>query len=146
MSLLTEEQVLDLAEAMVDGNGTTYHRIQKWNEGQHIKYDLCDFLRNYQHEWDDEFQKPKKLELTALFYDENGNVIEKLCSSQERPTPVITPHPHAALIAKYAEVAARRIDPWAEFEMRIGGSSEWVKCDMPISFSGQEYRHIGETK
>ena len=135
MSLLTEEQVLDLAEAMVDGNGTTYHRIQKWNEKQPAPIEP---------NWKKIPSKVKSCHLRQYYFDSEGNEIDwDYLFYYERP---VTAHPHAALMAKYAEVAARRVDPWVEFEMRIGSISEWVKCDAPISFSGQEYRYIGETK
>jgi hypothetical protein len=63
----------------------------------------------------------------------------------DRPKPVITPHPHAEILAKYAEVAARRIDPWMEFEYEIRG--QWNRLnDHPMWGHNIEYRHIGETK
>ena len=58
------------------------------------------------------------------------------------------PHPHAEIIAKYAEVAARRCDPWVEFEWTFGveGSDVWEVCgevDMRFNDS-RRYRHIGD--
>jgi hypothetical protein len=67
----------------------------------------------------------------------------------DRPKPVITPHPHAEMMMKYAEVAQRRDEPWVEFEWTYGvtGSEVWVLCDKAIGFAyGVRYRHIGETK
>ena len=64
----------------------------------------------------------------------------------ERPAPAITPHPHAEIMMKYAKVAARRVDPWVEFEGRCE-SKNWTKC---CGFNGFhpdfEYRHIGDAK
>jgi hypothetical protein len=53
-------------------------------------------------------------------------------------------HPHAEIIMKYAEVAARRIDPWVEFEWFDGCIVEWVKCKDTMCFNFDKYRHIGD--
>ena len=54
------------------------------------------------------------------------------------------PHPHAEMMAKYAEVAACRVDPWVEFEFRVD-KREWETPTTGISFYPDfEYRHIGE--
>ena len=136
MSLLTERQIADILDILnVCGTSTSAAELMRWNEKQPAPIEP---------NWKKIPSKVKTCHLRQYYFDSEGNEIDwDYIFSYERP---VTAHPHAALIAKYAEVAARRIDPWAEFEMRIGGSSEWVKCDMPISFSGQEYRHIGETK
>jgi hypothetical protein len=55
-------------------------------------------------------------------------------------------HPHAEIMMKYAEVAARRIDPWVEFEWFDGCINEWVKCKDTMCFNFDKYRQIGETK
>ena len=63
-------------------------------------------------------------------------------ASFERP---VTPHPHAEIILKYAEVAARRVDPWVEFELK-SGNDKWVKVHQ-FSFDAHlEYRYIGDGK
>jgi hypothetical protein len=67
----------------------------------------------------------------------------------ERPKPIITPHPHAEMIMKYAEVAARRIDPWVEFEITFDEDDDcWSKCPDELRFlvNGRRYRHIGDNK
>jgi hypothetical protein len=67
----------------------------------------------------------------------------------EIPAPVITPHTHAEMIAKYAEVAQRRADPWSEFEITFDEDDDcWSSCDVELRFlvDGRRYRHIGETK
>jgi hypothetical protein len=56
-------------------------------------------------------------------------------------------HPHAEIIMKYAEVAARRIDPWVEFEITFDKDYDcWSSCDVEIRFlaDGRRYRHIGD--
>jgi hypothetical protein len=62
-----------------------------------------------------------------------------------RPEPVITPHPHAEMIAKYAEVAQRRVDPWVEFEVNLDNNWEKIMGN-PAWLDYREYRYIGETK
>ena len=146
MALLTEEQIQDLYLQLdnVSSKSAMQKVIQEWNEKSQIKYDLCDFLEYYKHDWDDKFLKPKRLELNAIFYDENGNEIERLCSFKERP---VTPHPHAEIMAKYAEVAARRVDPWDEFEIYNESFGNWVTLEVPTFFdSTQRYRYIGDNK
>jgi len=65
----------------------------------------------------------------------------------DRPKPVITPHPHAEMIMKYAEVAQRRNDPWVEFEVKCGEEFSWSNCTSFICFRAEyEYRHIGDNK
>jgi hypothetical protein len=54
------------------------------------------------------------------------------------------PHPHAALMAKYAEVAARRTDPWFEFQYTCA-TNNWLRLnDHPTWDESIKYRHIGE--
>lgn len=145
MALLNEEQIQDLYLQLDNVSSTTKMKevIKNWNEKTQIKYDLCDFLEYYKHDWDDKFPEPKQLEFNAIFYDKNGDEIERLCSFQERP---VIPHPHAAMMAKYAEVAARRVDPWDEFEIK-NTKNEWIKCICPCCFYiTNEYRHIGDDK
>jgi hypothetical protein len=146
MALLTKEQIQDLYLQLDNVSSTSAMQkvIQEWNEKSQIKYDLCDFLEYYKHDWDDKFPKPKQLEFNAIFYDENGDEIERLCSFQERP---VTPHPHAKMMAKYAEVSARRVDPWAEFQVYSDPFSYWVTLEAQTFFdSVQRYRYIGDDK
>jgi len=65
--------------------------------------------------------------------------------SFDRP---IVAHPHAEMIAKYAEVAQRRTDPWAEFEWTFKIlDAYWQNCDKFIGFNADKnYRHIGDKK
>ena len=143
MSLLTEEQFNDILDITnVCGTSLCATKLKEWNEKQQPAQPLAQF----EPDWNEAPKNAKFWAIKEVWLDIRSNEIDcKLLTAHVKKP--ITPHPHAALIAKYAEVAARRPDPWAEFEMRIGGSSEWVKCDMPISFQNYwEYRHIGETK
>ena len=63
----------------------------------------------------------------------------------DRPPTVA--HPHAEIMAKYAEVAARRVDPWVEFERFSHCDMEWDGLPYhPDWTQGQTYRHIGNDK
>jgi hypothetical protein len=65
-------------------------------------------------------------------------------ASFEKP---VTPHPHAEIMMKYAEVAARRVDPWVEFERFSHCDMEWDGLPYhPDWTQGQTYRHIGNDK
>lgn len=143
MSLLTEKQVHELTQKILDNRHCTVNStIIEWNKKQQPAQPLAQF----EPDWNEAPKNAKFWATKEVWLDIRGNEIDCKFLTAHVKKP-ITPHPHAALIAKYAEVAARRSDPWAEFEMRIGGSSEWVKCDMPISFQNYwECRHIGETK
>jgi hypothetical protein len=73
--------------------------------------------------------------------DEDGYLLPGYeIATFERP---VTPHPHAEIMMKYAEVAARRVDPWEEFELK-SGDDKWVKVHQ-FSFDAHlEYRYIGD--
>ena len=54
------------------------------------------------------------------------------------------PHPHAEMMAKYAEVAACRTDPWIEFQYTCA-TNNWLKLkDHPTWDESIKYRHVGE--
>ena len=66
------------------------------------------------------------------------------------PAATVTPHPHAEMMAKYAEVAARRVDPWVEFEGKIGDADALILWQ-PLKYNPAwldhiEYRYIGDDK
>jgi hypothetical protein len=63
----------------------------------------------------------------------------------DRPPTVA--HPHAEIMAKYAEVAARRVDPWVEFEYKAMSGDIWEELTSnPSWHTIREYRHIGDNK
>jgi hypothetical protein len=149
MSLLTEEQIAELA--CIASNQSTskdlYQEFCKWNEKQD---DLCGFLQCYEPKWLDLYKNVKKMDIKVNFYGDNENILETLIVSHHRPEPVITPHPHAEMIMKYAEVAQRRVDPWVEFQITFDEDDDcWSSCVDELRFlvnGGRRYRHIGETK
>jgi hypothetical protein len=144
MSLLTEEQISELA--CIASNQSTsrdlHDDFREWNEeqtGTQINVN-----------WHNAPKFADKAVL-RLHWVTGGKGSELWTASEdaitlERPKPIITPHPHAAIIAKYAEVAQRRVDPWVEFEWGKN-DSRWCNCDRWIKFNIDNcYRHIGETK
>jgi len=150
MALLTEEQIAELTlvhDKWWDGNENFQEYLIEWNEkqtGTQINVN-----------WDNAPKFADKAVL-RLHWVTGGKGSELWTASDdaitlERPEPVITPHPHAEMIAKYAEVAQRRVDPWVEFEARLtyDHRNTWFKMTDDKFFSGTtdfEYRHIGETK
>ena len=140
MSLLTEKQLKELSHRVVYGPGSVLDAIEQWNNEQQPAA--------FEPDWS---KAPKYVVGAALnlaWLTENGSwAFGYQIAKYDRPAPVITPHPHAALIAKFAEVAARRHDPWVEFEYKNSISGNWEKTISSISFfHDTEYRYIGEGK
>jgi len=141
MSLLTEEQIQDLYLQLDNVSSTSEMQkvIQEWNEKQTSQQIEVD--------WNDAPKNVTKAQLRLYWVTESlgSDLWDSVII--ERPAPVITPHPHAALIAKFAEVAARRVDPWREFEYKNSISGNWEKTISTISFfHDAEYRYIGDDK
>lgn len=144
MSLLTEEQVKELENLHIvwrnDYSYTSsyFDYLKDWNEkqtGVQINVD-----------WNNAPISASRAELQIAWYNsDNFLVSEDVLAYVPRPP---TPHPHAEIIAKYAEVAARRCDPWVEFEWTSGevGSEDWKVChEVNTGFNyGRRYRHIGD--
>jgi hypothetical protein len=80
--------------------------------------------------------------------DEDGYLLPGYeITTFERPVPVISPHPHAAIMAKYAEVATRRGDPWVEFEYKHKANKNWLSFISYPNFNvDYNYRYIGDAK
>ena len=145
MALLTEEQINDILDITnVWESGIIVSNLIEWNEKQDSKQIEID--------WNDAPKNATKAVLRMHWVTEDkksGSVLWSGASNTvtfERPTPAITPHPHAEMMAKYAEVAARRVDPWVEFEVRCEVKG-WTRCSGFNGFhSDFEYRHIGDNK
>jgi len=144
MALLTEEQINDILDITnVCFSSSSAKKLIEWNEKQTAQQIEID--------WNDAPKYATKAALrlhwvTATSGSELwSTAFESL--TFERPTPVVTPHPHAAIMAKYAEVAQRRRDPWVEFEVKSGEEFSWSNCTSFICFRAEyEYRHIGDDK
>jgi hypothetical protein len=144
MSLLTNDQIMELAELAINKSPhlTLFDTFYDWNKKQ--------TGNQVNVNWDNAPKFADKAVL-RLHWVTGGKGSELWTASEdaitlERPEPVITPHPHAEMIMKYAEVAQRRDDPWVEFEWGVDGA-HWCSCDRWIYFKTDNcYRHIGETK
>jgi hypothetical protein len=146
MALLTKEQINDILDITnVCFSSSSAKKLLEWNEKQTtIQFEV---------DWKDAPKHATKAQLRLYWVTESlGSELwsgSDLWDSViiERPAPVITPHPHAALMTKYAEVAQRRRDPWVEFQVYSDPFSYWVTLEAPTFFdSVQRYRHIGDDK
>ena len=145
MSLLTNEQIEELSYIFIDNKYTSRVSIkddlEKWNEKQTGVQVNVD--------WDKHAKESQHAELRLHFIVvENDSELwsdSKETILIERPKPIITPHPHAEMIMKYAEVAQRRADPWVELEYEDCG--QWKSLSYhPLWWHNTEYRHIGDKK
>jgi hypothetical protein len=141
MSLLTNEQLAELI-GIASNQSTSrdlHDEFHEWNEKQ--------TGNQVNVNWNDAPENAVQAILNTFWVDKNGVTFGVYKEYYNRPKPVITPHPHAEMIMKYAEVAARRIDPWVEFEIFMIDDQEWVANNGPLYFIDScQYRHIGETK
>ena len=141
MALLTKEQIQDLYLQLDNVSSTSVMQkvIQEWNEKQ--------TTQQIEPDW----SKASDDAVSAVVHVTWVNKLGTWLGSNpvvifERPASVITPHPHAEIMAKYAEVAARRVDPWVEFEFKCEGQG-WSYCSgFPRFHITFEYRHIGDSK
>ena len=139
MSVLTEKQVAELA--FIASNQSTskdlYSEFCEWNEKQPAQF---------KPDWSKAPKYAVGAALNLAWLTENGSwALGYQIAKYDRPAPVITPHPHAAMMLKYAVVAARRSDPWVEFELK-SGDDKWVKIHQFSFDAPLEYRHIGDDK
>jgi len=138
MNLLNTKQIAELVT--IASNQSTskdlHDEFDEWNKKQR------SFI---EPNWNRLPSKIKYCHLRHYYFDDIGNEIDfEFIINFERPA---TPHPHAALMAKYAEVAARRVDPWVEFQVYSYPFSYWVTLETPTFFdSVQRYRYIGDDK
>lgn len=147
MALLTQKQIKEILliienEVNVEWPDTMLEMLCEWNEKQTTQQIEID--------WNDAPKYATKIALRMHWGTESEG--SELWSPSfdsvtfERPAPVITPHPHAEIMSKYAEVAARRVDPWVEFEFKCEGQG-WSYCSgFPRFHITFEYRHIGDNK
>jgi hypothetical protein len=148
MALLTNDQIMELAELAINKSPhlklfDTFHEWNKKQTGVQVNVDWDKYTKKSQH---------AAFRLHFIIVKDG---LELWSDSKEtilidRPEPVITPHPHAEMIAKYAEVAQRRVDPWVEFQITFDEDDDcWSSCVDELRFlvnGGRRYRHIGETK
>ena len=140
MSLLTEEQINDILDITnVCFSSSSAKKLIEWNEKQPST--------QFEPDWDNAPEKATQAVVNSFWVDANGDTFGVYKTYYDRPKPVITPHLHAEIIAKYAEVAARRFDPWVEFQVYKTFFDLWVTLDAPTWFdTAQQYRYIGDNK
>ena len=141
MSLLTEkqiEEIIDIATQQSEFAEILKLKLDHWNSNQ---------TAQFEPDWSNAPEKATQTVVNSFWVDANGDTFGVYKTYYDRPKPVITPHPHVALMTKYAEVAQRRRDPWAEFQVYSYPFSYWVTLETPTFFdSVQRYRHIGDDK
>lgn len=140
MALLTEEQIDDILDITnVCFSSSSAKKLLEWNEKQ--------ATTQFEPDWNTAPEKAAQAVVNSFWVDANGDTFGVYKTYYDRPKPVITPHPHAVLMTKYAEVAQRRRDPWVEFQVYSDPFSYWVTLEAPTFFdSVQRYRHIGDEK
>ena len=141
MALLNEEQINQLVKmASVTSIATSYREdLCEWNEKQQPA--------QFEPDWSNAPDYAVGAAISLAWVTESGNwEFGGNIARFDKPAPAVTPHPHAEMMAKYAEVASRRVDPWVEFEIK-NTENEWIGCAATCCFYHKnEYRHIGDNK
>ena len=142
MALLNEEQIQDLYLQLDNVSSTSAMKkvIQEWNKKQQPT--------QFEPDWSNAPDYAVGAAISLAWVTKSGNWgFGGNIARFDKPAPAVTPHPHAELIAKFAEVAARRVDPWMEFEYKNSVNGNWEKTISTISFfHDAEYRYIGDNK
>lgn len=142
MALLNEEQIKQLLKmASVTSTAKSYHEnLCEWNEKQQPA--------QFEPDWSNAPDYAVGAAISLAWVTESGNwEFGGNIARFDKPAPAVTPHPHAEMMAKYAEVAARRVDPWVEFEFKNKFNGNWITFNGNPKFAVHyEYRHIGDDK
>lgn len=141
MALLTEEQINDILDITnVCFSSTNAKKLIEWNEKQTSP-------TQFEPDWSKASDNVISAVVHVTWVTKLGTWVGSYpVATFDRPAPVITSHPHAEIMARFAEVAARRVDPWVEFEYRCL-SDNWSKCVEFLRFyDDYEYRYIGDKK
>ena len=145
MALLTEEQVEDVM-AMFDCYASGRYK-------KSFEYDFGEWNKKqqptqFEPDWSNAPDYAVGAAISLAWVTESGNWgFGGNIARFDKPAPAVTPHPHAEIMAKYAEVAARRVDPWVEFEFKHKTNENWVVFICHPHFAvDYEYRHIGDGK
>ena len=138
MALLTEEQMHDLRETIQNNDGSILYCINKWNEKQ--------TSIQFEPDWSRAPKSAVGASVSLTWITETGyNTLGYTLANYDRPASVITPHPHAEMMVKYAEVATRRVDPWMEFERYNYLTGSWDRLDDHPSWRPNAiYHYFGE--
>lgn len=141
MALLTEEQIKQLL-AITSNQSTSkdlHDELCEWNKKQ--------TTQQIEPDWSKASDNVISAVVHVTWVTKLGTWVGSYpVATFDRPAPVIIPHPHAEIMAKYAEVAARRVDPWVEFELCYC-DEDWIVLETPTFFDTHlKYRHIGDDK
>ena len=145
MSLLPQKVYNDIVELVINNVTDVSDRsdllfdLHHWNESQR-RLELSTYNPDWKSLPDDIKEVVIKIEFHGDRYPINKD--EKFVFKRpEHPKP----HIHAEMIAKYAQAAARRSDPWLEFKCRCVGDTYWVPLTKTPSFKeGVEYLWLNE--
>jgi hypothetical protein len=140
MSLLTEKQIseiIDMATQQSEFAKILKLKLNHWNENQKDQFAPC---------WDIIPDEVMEIQLKInLLKPDTGDYYEDpfLIKIYTRP---LRAHPHAAIMMKYAEVAARCTHPWVEFDVKFE-YGDWGRLnDHPTWGENIRYRYIGDDK
>jgi hypothetical protein len=140
MSLLSNEQVENLWETMCEADNWIKVKsvLKNWNEKQPSK--------QFEPDWSTAPDYAVMAAINISWLTESGSwTLGYRLATYDRPP--VTPHPHAEIMAKFAEVAARRVDPWVEFEYKHKANKNWLSFLANPNFNvDYNYRHIGDNK
>lgn len=141
MALLTKEQIEEVVHIFLNNRDTNAVAIktamENWNEKQPAQF---------KPDWSKAPEGTDSVIIKSYWVNDGIWTFGENVVKYDRPAPIITPHPHADIMMKYAEVAARRVDPWVEFEIK-NTKNEWIKCVHSFCFYHKnEYRYIGDDK
>ena len=144
MALLTEKQLMELANICIKSQDSNQliNSIKTWNDRQQPT--------QFEPDWN---EAPEWAFCAIVKFYWIGKSTWKLgfdIAEYERPkpAPIYVAHPHSQVIAKYAEVAARRSDPWAEFYFKHpSDDTKWLPLTKSPSFNVDVvYQWRGEDK
>jgi hypothetical protein len=138
MSLLTNEQIdeiIDMATQQDEFAKILKLKFDHWNKNQHP----------FNVNWDDAPNHAKIASIRIHWLTEINAGWSTTTEIISFYRPIVA-HPHAEIMAKYAEVAARCTHPWVEFDVKFE-YGDWGRLnDHPTWNESIRYRHIGETK
>lgn len=139
MALLTEEQIKEIDTMRFRFNEHHFkYELEKWNKKQQPS-------TQFEPDWHNAPCHATSVYLQSAWFDTHMKEIYRVTiCGWGRP---VTPHPHAEIMAKYAEVAARRVDPWVEFEFKHKTYENWVSFEGNPNYDvNYDFRHIGDNK
>lgn len=131
MKLLTDKQIGQILDMCNCANSThVRNALSDWNNKQ----------APVGTDWEIAPADAVRVKYELTWYDSNNKMIRN--GHFHTAVKELTPYVHSEMLAKYAEVAARRSDPWVEFQWRSTGQGDWSRCIQPMRFyASYQYRH-----